>query len=495
MSLKIISVFFNCSGAGIESETSLINFLYRHIDKNDSSQKAEVYNGCGITHGIPGMLFGTGLNRPVRDVIDMVEQEIANGHTVRINAIGHSRGACAAQLLALQLRTVSPELLTINLILIDPVPGNYIPTANIDGLDISIASKTWDLRECKNLVNVSLFYACTRLHPILNALPVAPSLSLYPETTCVNRELLPDHHDNLGDISSHEFDYIKCTKSSFIIACVTYELFTSWGSVFKPLPNFSWQYLVPSGTQWWCPKSEALVPVIDIQDPRERKGALLGLYKHIQASNAWRHRTTMRMIGSGHHIQVKAGQVPYYNRHHATLMEAPTEATVRVSIELSNGPFARLKRASVHHPKKFKLLKWTLVSIGITSLIITSGGIAAIPIIGGISLHIGFTATVAALSPIVGTIASGLWYLLVKPCVSWAINRFFYPEFAISNVSAPITPPDDYAKSTSNGKAIEKEPKEQESHAHYDALWTADNPEKAPIAHGQPKSSLIATPV
>ena len=72
------------------------------------------FDGCGVTHGLTGTLFAAGLDGQCNSVVEMVQQmrkqqqqqqstSTNNNASVRLIAVGLSRGAVACRKLALKL--------------------------------------------------------------------------------------------------------------------------------------------------------------------------------------------------------------------------------------------------------------------------------------------------------------------------------------------------------------------------------------------------------
>ena len=126
-----ISAFFSDTGHTVSDTRTLVHLLNTHIDTN-AEQKAISFDGCGVTHGMRGVIFGTGLDEQSQEVIEQVATEIEKSNTVSLNIYGDSRGAIGALMLAKQLGDFDPELLDINLALLDPVTEEPSYTANPD---------------------------------------------------------------------------------------------------------------------------------------------------------------------------------------------------------------------------------------------------------------------------------------------------------------------------------------------------------------------------
>ena len=149
------------------------------------------FDGCGISHGFRGALFGSGLDEQSDQAIQRIVKEIEAGNEVTLNVYGHSRGAVGALLLAQQLSSIDPNKLSINLAMLDPVPGNLITTSTLDPLNISLANKTMDLSGCKPLKRVLALYPHA---PLSSLLAHAPLFVTYPPEVEVEEEVIAGCH-------------------------------------------------------------------------------------------------------------------------------------------------------------------------------------------------------------------------------------------------------------------------------------------------------------
>ncbi len=364
-----------------------------------------------MTHGIRGVIFGTGLDEQCQDVIEQVEAAIKRGNTVSLNIYGHSRGAIGGLILAKQLSAIAPSLLEINLALLDPVPGNLITTSTLDLFDISLAKKTMDLRACKPLKNVLTLYP----HKPLPTLAVhAPLFSLYPEHTKVEEDVIAGCHAG-AQFQDFSDDHIFFKRDSFITFARIFQFLKDCGSQFKPLPELKVRGL---------PQLNINIDTLD--------QALLSVY---HAENEMPHEKTYRDCHSAKGISINTkNQASFFNLHHQCLAGVPEDkSSARVTIEENQGPISQVKRAILHYPKTWQAIKWSLLSIGLAGLIFFTGGFESISVIGEIVAQLGFL-SIFATAPVAGGALAGLWYGAFKPLSQWAINRFFYPMFHIRDI-------------------------------------------------------------
>ncbi|ETO93295.1 hypothetical protein LOR_71c20390 [Legionella oakridgensis RV-2-2007] len=389
---------------------TLAHLLSKHIETS-TTQKTIGFDGCGVTHGVMGVIFGTGLDEHCQQVIAQVEAEIKKGNKVTLNAYGHSRGAIAALMLAKQLGAIDPQLLEINLALLDPVPGNLITTSTLDWAGISLAKKTMDLRACKPLKNVLTLYP----HQPLPTLAVhAPLFSLYPEHTKIDEDVIAGCHSG-AQFQYYDANEVHFKRDSFITFARIVKFLQDCGTQFKPFPELS---------------------VADMPDLRVSTNALEpALLSVYQAENEAYHEKTTRSCHSatGVYINTKSS-ADFFNVHHQRLAGiSEDKSRVRVTIEENHDPVSQLKRTMLHYPKTWQMIKWSLLSIGVASLIFFTGGLGIIPVLTGVIAKLGMLSIVAS-APIVGGVLASLWYGGIKPLSQWAINRFFYPKFDIRHI-------------------------------------------------------------
>lgn len=422
-----ISVFFSGTGHKINDSQTLASLLKDHIDTAANDQIAIGFDGCGCatTYGVMGAIFGTGLDEQCSEVITTIETQIKKGNTITLNVYGHSRGAVAALMLAKQLGTVDPSLLGINLALMDPVPGNFITTSTLDLFEVSLAKKNMDLRSNKALKSVLALYP----HEPLGTLAVhAPLFALYPSHTVVEEEVIAGCHAG-AQFQSRSENEINFREASLITFARIFSFLRDHGTHFKAFPPLtvddsfdpmSWRHIKRN---------------VDINKLDE------DLVFAYQKENARGHEATYRDChsASGRSINTRAN-AEFFNLHHQRLLgQAEDKRKVRVLIEENRGLISQIKRATLNYPKTWQVLKWTVLSLGLASLIFFTGGLGAIPIGAALTAHLGVL-SIIVLAPVVGSILATLWYGALNPLSKWAINRFFYPKFQTRDINFQTEP-------------------------------------------------------
>ena len=197
------------------------------------------FDGCGVTHGTTGMLFAAGLDSQCDEVAGVVEAMLersrdddGTAESVRVVAVGLSRGGVACCKLALKLAYLHPpERVTISMLLFDPVAGNALST----GFPYT-AAQSQDLTSCDNLVRVLSIYP---YEPLPDLAMHAPTLVAYPSRCHVEEDVTlgchqgalfltsaspSNQYDVASNLSFHRIrDYlrsegVKCRFSSSVYA-------------------------------------------------------------------------------------------------------------------------------------------------------------------------------------------------------------------------------------------------------------------------------------
>jgi hypothetical protein len=397
---KTISVFFSGTGFKISDDDLLAGSLYRQTEENETQIKLG-FDGCGVAYGLRGDLFANGLDEQCDEVIQRISQEITEGHELTLNIYGHSRGGTAAVMLADQLRLVDPRKLSINMALLDPVPGNLISFSTLDPFKTTLANKTMDLRDCKPLKKVLALYP---YEPLPDLAFHAPLFISYPEHTEVEEDVLPGCHA--------EAEQLMRGAPAQIAMFRVEEFFAKNGTVFV-------------GSSSYLNEIEAL-----------------------QKNLIWRYQTVLKYLGldgpvtrDGHsakglYINAKL-EGEYFNQDHKRRAGGDKNATVVASIEQSNNPFSILKRAIAAHPIAWQFFKWTVLSLVVATILFFSGGLGAIPVVGLVVAKLGIASLFIA-APIVGAAMAALWYGAIKPLSLWTVNQLFYPKYSLRAIGPPV---------------------------------------------------------
>ena len=151
------------------------------------------FDGCGITNGISGVLFASGLGEQCDYVCaiirDLLRASPQDPYHVCTNCLGLSRGGLASMILAQKIAALPADTIAridLNLCLFDPVPGNLVST----GVPFTGWGRA-DLSACSCLRRVLAIYP----HEPLPALSFhAPVLCKYPACAQVEEDVFLGCH-------------------------------------------------------------------------------------------------------------------------------------------------------------------------------------------------------------------------------------------------------------------------------------------------------------
>ena len=151
------------------------------------------FDGCGVTNGSMGVVFATGLVEQCTEVCKAIDSMLATAYdAVTLNVVGLSRGGIAAIYLAQMVGHYSSGVLTVNLLLFDPVPGNLITTSRfLDLLGYSTANASMDLSKCSNLGDILALYPYLPLPDLAFHAPVFP---IFPPSAQVSMDAVLGCH-------------------------------------------------------------------------------------------------------------------------------------------------------------------------------------------------------------------------------------------------------------------------------------------------------------
>jgi hypothetical protein len=137
------------------------------------------FDGCGVTNGLAGTLFASGLEGQCDIVKTIIEDLVAAGAHVSCNCLGLSRGGLGLMILA-QILGALPEnvveRIDLNMCLFDPVPGNLVSS----GFPFTGHGRG-DLSNCRCLKRVLAIYPH---EPLPDLSFHAPVLCKYPPPPC-----------------------------------------------------------------------------------------------------------------------------------------------------------------------------------------------------------------------------------------------------------------------------------------------------------------------
>eukprot|EP00929_Paragymnodinium_shiwhaense_P068831 TRINITY_DN34696_c0_g1_i1.p1 TRINITY_DN34696_c0_g1~~TRINITY_DN34696_c0_g1_i1.p1 ORF type:complete len:353 (+),score=63.74 TRINITY_DN34696_c0_g1_i1:29-1087(+) len=201
-----LTVFMEGTSNPMQQITTQIALFSRicnaeELKKDLAQQPAEIrqpghyklaFDGCGVSHGLTGVLFANGLREQCGVVRSYVEAAVGAGFSVVLNFVGLSRGGIGGLYLAQELAKFPKEKLLLNLLLFDPVPGNFIWMSRfLDWGGVMNANQAMDISDVKNLGRIVSLYP----HEPLPAIAVhAPLLARYPESCTLEVDVILGCH-------------------------------------------------------------------------------------------------------------------------------------------------------------------------------------------------------------------------------------------------------------------------------------------------------------
>ena len=201
----VLSIYFSPTGAPIigndlyNCDTGY-NLSQEIFDKNlpFRTHYKIGFNGCD---GLLGYVFASGIDEQCQQVVSQIIKirekilESKSSNRIVINCYGYSRGGATALMLAKMLGQYPIDMVEVNLVLLDPVPGNSIISAKLDLFDLTLANQVIDLSSCHNLKRViSIYHA--KPSPEYFFSPLRPS---YPANTLVEDNIVPSLHYEIGN--------------------------------------------------------------------------------------------------------------------------------------------------------------------------------------------------------------------------------------------------------------------------------------------------------
>mmetsp|Transcript_108851 Transcript_108851/g.314325 ORF Transcript_108851/g.314325 Transcript_108851/m.314325 type:complete len:333 (+) Transcript_108851:114-1112(+) len=150
------------------------------------------FAGCGVTNGLTGTLFAAGLREQCGVVRKYVAACLAAGWSVKINFVGLSRGGIGGLYLTQELHDMAPESVLLNLLLFDPVPGNFVFMARfLDWANQMNANLAMDVSSSRILGRVLVLYPYEALPSIAVH---APLIASFPKECAVEQDVILGCH-------------------------------------------------------------------------------------------------------------------------------------------------------------------------------------------------------------------------------------------------------------------------------------------------------------
>ena len=207
-SVITLSVFFEGTANPLDPITTQVGIFAQLTAGQDLSNYARdtstgidptagpfkiAFDGCGVTDGLSGVLFASGLDRQCdgvcKVVCDLLACASSRAQRLRINGLGLSRGGLALMILSQKIAKLpadSVARIDLNICLFDPVPGNLVHTG--------FPFTGWgcaDLSACHCLRRVLALYPH---EPLPDLSFHAPVLCKYPAHTEVEEDVLLGCH-------------------------------------------------------------------------------------------------------------------------------------------------------------------------------------------------------------------------------------------------------------------------------------------------------------
>lgn len=173
-----------CGGKPLDPDTAIVPEFPGHYKLS--------FDGCGVSHGIRGTIFATGLREQCLVVKAYVDGWVAAHKTVQINFVGLSRGGIGGLYLAQMLGDMDPNQVVVNMLLFDPVPGNLIWMARyLDIAGMMNTNQCMDVSAARNLDRVVVLYP----HEPLPSIAVhAPVIAKFPATCRLKEDVILGCH-------------------------------------------------------------------------------------------------------------------------------------------------------------------------------------------------------------------------------------------------------------------------------------------------------------
>jgi hypothetical protein len=184
------------------------------------------FDGCYITNGLLGMVFGAGLDAQSKHAYSRVMEIIEKrGARLVLNLFGLSRGAVGCLKLIKKLKAVK-EHLEVNVLAFDPVPGNFVTTAKMDIFHVTHAWSNMDLRATTCVKDALVLFP---YEPLPDHIVHAPMIPRFAHGVAIYEVILGCHQGamwNVGPAGPHDL-----TNDLWISAEITKNFLASHGTL------------------------------------------------------------------------------------------------------------------------------------------------------------------------------------------------------------------------------------------------------------------------
>lgn len=383
----VITAYFSGTSHEIKDTHTLAGFLNSSTSINQIHMG---YDGCGITNGFTGGIFGSGLADQAEEVANKVNEQLALGKKIILNAYGHSRGGIAALLLAKKLGDIDPDCLEVNLALVDPVPGNLLTTSEVDFLNISLANQTKDVSSCSSLKSVLCLYP---YEPLPTYVVHAPIIPRYPVDCDVEEDVINGCHSGAQYLSCQNDNKYYFNYTQFVTYARIKTYLEKHGTKFTD--DHHTIYLNDSANGSAIEKNDYIETV-----------KLLYTYQNKQLAVA-----SERSCHSDEWKQINATtRRDYFNLHHKQLCHPNQKVTDQNDCALQIRPMTGLRASIGRNIQLRSTLKWLAIGVLVSTVVFFTGGFAAIPLFAGLG-----SSAIAAAMPVIAVGLASFWHLIIKP--------------------------------------------------------------------------------
>ncbi len=151
------------------------------------------FDGCGMTNGSWGALFGYGLYEQCSVVLEKIEMLQNRKRPIILIGLGLSRGAIALLMLQNRLNAIGPlPDITYKMVLLDPVPGNLITQGKFDIFGLSNTERSIDVSQPGG--NITDAYILYPYRPLPDFAFHAPLIPIFSSTTSVEMDVISGCH-------------------------------------------------------------------------------------------------------------------------------------------------------------------------------------------------------------------------------------------------------------------------------------------------------------
>jgi hypothetical protein len=151
-----------------------------------------LFAGCGVSHGLRGTIFAHGLREQCSVIRQYLRAFVEEGHFVKLNFVGLSRGGIGGLYLAQELKNFSKSQVLLNMLLFDPVPGNLIWMSRfVDVAGIMNANQAMDVSSVDFLNRVIVLYPH---EPLPDIAFHAPLIAQFPANCDLEEDVILGCH-------------------------------------------------------------------------------------------------------------------------------------------------------------------------------------------------------------------------------------------------------------------------------------------------------------